>query len=1694
MKKLRKISKDYCFRQIVACWLIFCMLVVMPARVAMAVENPLPDALPDITDVISQTGIDSIVTDLPNLKTDITQTASEAIINWNNFDIGSNSEVEFFQPSADAAVLNRIMTETPEMTGIMGTLTANGGVYIVNPAGIVFGGGSTVNVGQLVAPSLAIEDGDLLDGMPYTFTGGADAGNVTNNGTITADVIALAGKHVYNTGTLSAEDGVVIMAAGDSILVSEPGGNIAIEVAIPDGALTSDYTVNHDGGMIQSQHVIMAAGDIWSSAYVNADGDGSASVKMDALGDVRIEDEIDIYADAGSDALAVLDIDAGDDVFIDEMVTVEAYGNGVDDATAIITVDAGGDVDISETGGDEIGLNALANYGYDNSADITINAGEDVEVLASYHSDATIDAVAEYAENSNTANVTINAGLSDEVTGDVIVKADYHSYADIDAEAGDDDEYNEANVKITTDGDVKVIAYSDYDSAHIEAEASYGFDGTATVEINAGDDVDVSAEGYESEAFIGAMVDDTENNSTATITINAGSDVTVEATYEYANADIIAEADDGINNTASVGVTAGGSVEVEADGYDTYAGIEAEIDSDSPEDGVVITNVASVTINAGGNVLARADDGGEVDIDTESDDGTTNTATTTIVAGGYVWVDADDPDSDAAIEAEATDGAINTANVNITTTGEYDSEHERDGDVVVTADEGGEAEIMAYADPEVELPTSTNTANVVINSFDDVEVAANNCPDPEEPGEWDAAIAAWTTDGQINTSSIDIDAGGDVIVKGYGSMSSAAIDAAAWNPEIYLGDGDVMDGFVNTAMVDIVAESVLVRSDHGGASMISAYAMNGINLSGYVNDGRDVIIPADITLGSIENNSDIVITTNNGEDGETIEEDIYVADEGDVLVLDFGGGDIGGSGIDAEAFNVIGYGNDYDVDLTIQGPIVNSADILINAADDVTVLANSARTYGDAEIDSEAFNEVYDKYWSINLIEEGPIVNSAGVDVTAGDDVSVIAECGDPRTEAALGAHAWNSLEARLPEIFPDVKTNTATVLIDAGGDVIVRGDWGSAGIEAGTEFAVDNTSLVDIDAVGGIYVSDKGDNAGEHKYSGIRAVANTAVTSNTADVKIDAYEVEVFAEQGGNAIIAAEARNAYMEGSANTANVLICVDDGVVVDSYWASADITAEAENAYSNTATLGIGALGESGVLVRAVGDSSSFIQSLAHDAYSNTSETIVCSAGDVIVLDEGGMQATTAGILSEAMGGVTNDAYVGVCAAGDVIVVAGLSLEDLESEEMPEFGTGGHALIKATASTYSDNVRLVSLDTSDYNEDSTANAETVVISSGGGVAVMDFVGEFGSVDETAKIEAEAYGAYVNTASVGVSAGGTLSLEDEAGVIVGSMGDYSDAWIHSFAHDGYENIANTVVCTPSNVAVLAEGYRSLAKIKSCAENGEINIATTQVYASDVYVDVPGLYWGNGIWAYVPDVDSKPHVPAEFWMTMYDGDYGTGEFVWIEEEDEGDSVATLIVMDFSNAQDCPDCPGCPCGEPIDLLAPVAPLADFVLPRIEGCPALTQAAAAELGITEETLQVAIGNALALNPNIQPCQACANLINAAVVLRDEGGSRMAAMVQTFNTLAPADAPYSPEMATTLTVALGEAAEGTQYATATEYIDAFVQYVAALDSGLGLPVGDSVAYTMGKYGAGVTDNANSNMAAFVGARLETGETF
>jgi hypothetical protein len=131
-----------------------------------------------------------------------------------------------------------------------------------------------------------------------------------------------------------------------------------------------------------------------------------------------------------------------------------------------------------------------------------------------------------------------------------------------------------------------------------------------------------------------------------------------------------------------------------------------------------------------------------------------------------------------------------------------------------------------------------------------------------------------------------------------------------------------------------------------------------------------------------------------------------------------------------------------------------------------------------------------------------------------------------------------------------------------------------------------------------------------------------------------------------------------------------------------------------------------------------------------------------------------------------------------------------------------------------------------------------------------------------------------------------------------------------------------------------------------------------------------------------------------------------------------------------------------------------------------------------------------MANSTASASDIQPCDTCARLVSAAAILKDVDGSRLAALLEAINAIAPANVPFTPEIGTQIaTVFEDHRGDGTNYASALEYVDAFVEYVKILDNEMGSPVGNSVAFALEKHGQALTASDNANIAAYVASRLE-----
>jgi filamentous hemagglutinin family protein len=97
----------------------------------------------------------------------VVQTAQNAVLTWQTMNVGKQTTLNFNQSAGTQAngannwiVLNRIVDPSGAPSQILGNVTAQGTVLVINRNGILFGAGSQVNVHSLIASSLDLLNSD----------------------------------------------------------------------------------------------------------------------------------------------------------------------------------------------------------------------------------------------------------------------------------------------------------------------------------------------------------------------------------------------------------------------------------------------------------------------------------------------------------------------------------------------------------------------------------------------------------------------------------------------------------------------------------------------------------------------------------------------------------------------------------------------------------------------------------------------------------------------------------------------------------------------------------------------------------------------------------------------------------------------------------------------------------------------------------------------------------------------------------------------------------------------------------------------------------------------------------------------------------------------------------------------------------------------------------------------------------------------------------------------------------------------------------------------------------------------------------------------------------------------------------------------------------------------------------------------
>ncbi len=244
----------------------------------------------------------------------VKQTEGRVILSWDSFDIDVSHLVEFKQPDSNSIALNRIINSASP-SKILGTLKANGQVYLINNNGFIFGANSVIDVNSLVVSTLDVSD-DVFNRGIFKVFDESDAGAAfTGNGEVylrdptSGDYVTDAngnrmkiGIYVEEGAKINTDNyGRVIMVAPEIInngAITSPDGQVVMAAATDRVYLqeSSDESVRGllvevgTGGVVSNGGVITTPrGNTTLMGFaVNQEGIISASTSVRVNGSIRL--------------------------------------------------------------------------------------------------------------------------------------------------------------------------------------------------------------------------------------------------------------------------------------------------------------------------------------------------------------------------------------------------------------------------------------------------------------------------------------------------------------------------------------------------------------------------------------------------------------------------------------------------------------------------------------------------------------------------------------------------------------------------------------------------------------------------------------------------------------------------------------------------------------------------------------------------------------------------------------------------------------------------------------------------------------------------------------------------------------------------------------------------------------------------------------------------------------------------------------------------------------------------------------------------------------------------------------------------------------------------------------------------------------------------------------------------------------
>lgn len=314
----------------------------------------------------------------------VNQTTDKAVINWRSFSIGADETTRFNQPSSSSTTLNRVTGD--QVSKILGNLSANGKVFLVNPNGIVFGAGSKIDVAALVASTADIKNDSFMAGnLRFDIPGNVGA-EIINQGTITAadgGLVALVSPVLRNSGIIQARLGKVALAStagvtldlyGDNLILFQAADKVTEQMVDTDGkpvstAIDNSGEIYADGGRVLMtantakgvvDNAINTTGLV-SARAVEQQG-GEIVLKGEDGGNVQVAGTLDASGNSGGQTGGTVHV-------LGEQVGL------VGDAVIDVSGDSGGGVAL--IGGDYLGKGEVRN-----SSVATVSSGASINADA----------------------------------------------------------------------------------------------------------------------------------------------------------------------------------------------------------------------------------------------------------------------------------------------------------------------------------------------------------------------------------------------------------------------------------------------------------------------------------------------------------------------------------------------------------------------------------------------------------------------------------------------------------------------------------------------------------------------------------------------------------------------------------------------------------------------------------------------------------------------------------------------------------------------------------------------------------------------------------------------------------------------------------------------------------------------------------------------------------------------------------------------------------------------------------------------------------------------------------------------------------------------------------------------------------------------------------------------------------------